>query len=180
MYVDPDPECNEEGWGTARSMAVPAAAVAAFGGGYVMRYGLDQYLTYTELLGPYGVWLQFAVIAAVVVLHETLHGLAYVAVSGLSWSEIEVEFTVDTGSAVDPVHHSVHPTRPIRRRAYYLGVAAPGVMLGFLPATVGLVSGNPLAMFVGIVGILLISTDVNALITAWRRPSIVAVSDPAY
>jgi hypothetical protein len=45
MYVDPDPECHEEGWGTARSTAVGVAMALAFGGTYVVAYGFDQYLT---------------------------------------------------------------------------------------------------------------------------------------
>lgn len=180
MYVDPDPECDEEGWGAARSAAVPAVAVVAFGGGYVATYGLDQYLTYTELLGPHGVVLQFALIAGLIALHEALHGAAYAAVGGLSWDEIDVEVGLELEDGFDPIRHSVHPARPVRRWVYYAGVAAPGLVLGFVPAAIALLTGNPLAMFVGVVGLLLLSTDVGALVTAWRDPESIAVSDPAY
>lgn len=179
MYVDPDPECDEERWGTARSMAVPAAAVAAFGGGYVATYGLEQYFTYVEWLGPDGVLVQFAVIVGLVVLHEAVHALAYATVGGLSVSEIDLAVGLDRDS-LDPVHYSVHPTRPVRRSAYLGCVAAPGVLLGVVPATVALVTGNSLAMFVGVVGLLLAVTDVGTFLRALRRPERIAVSDPAY
>jgi len=178
-YVDPDPECDEEGWGTARSTAVAVTAAVAFGGSYVATYGLDQYSTYTEALGPNGVVLQFGVIAGLVVLHEIVHAVVYATVGGLSWEDIAVEVGLDFDDPLDPVHHSVHPTRPLRRRAYYAGVAAPGVVLGLLPATLALATGNALAMFVGVVGLLLLSTDVPALVGAWRHPEAIAASDTA-
>ena len=178
MYVDPDPECDEEGWGTARSAAVAVAAAAAFGGGYVATYGVDRYLTYTESLGPHGVVVQFGVVAALVALHEAVHAVAYAAVGGLSWDEIAVEVELDFEDGLDPLHHSVHPARPVRRRAYYVGVVAPGVLLGILPATVGLATGSALATFVGLVGLLLISTDVGTLVEVWRHPETMAAAEP--
>ncbi len=180
MYVDPDPECDEEGWGTVRSAVVPAVAIVAFGGSYVTTYGLDRYLTYTELLGPHGAVLQFALIAGVVVLHEGIHAAAYAIASGLSWDEIEVDVELDLEGGVDPIRHSVHPARPVRRWVYYVGIAAPGVVLGVVPSAVAVATGNPLAMFVGVVGLVLLSTDVGALVTAWRNPESIAASDPAY
>lgn len=180
MYVDPDPECDEEGWGTTRSVVVPAVAIVAFGGAYVGTYGLDRYLTYTELLGPNGVVLQFAVMAGLIAFHEVIHAVTYATVGGLSWDDIDVEFAFEFEDGYDPLHHSVHPARPVRRWVYYVGVAAPGIVLGFVPALVALLTGNPLAMFVGVIGLLLLSTDVGSLVSAWRNPEAMAVSEPTY
>jgi len=180
MHVDPDPECNEEGWGEARSMAVTIAAVVAFGGGYVATYGVDRYLTYTESLGPHGVFLQFGVTVGLVVLHEVIHAVAYATIGNLSWSEIEVKVGFDFEDTFDPLDHSVHPARPIHQWAYIVGVAAPGIVLGVVPAALALVTGDALAMFVGLIGLLLITTDVGALVEAWRHPETISVSDPAY
>ncbi|WP_327050699.1 metalloprotease family protein [Halomicrococcus gelatinilyticus] len=179
MYVDPDPECDEAGWGTARSTAVAVTAAVAFGGTYVATYGLDRYLTYTDALGRYGVVLQFGVMIGLVVLHEAVHAVAYAILGGLSWDEIAVEVGLDFDDGLDPLHHSVHPARPLRRRAYYAGVAAPGVVLGLLPAALALATGSALAAFVGVVGLLLVSTDVPPLVEAWRHPEAMAVADPA-
>lgn len=176
MYVDPDPECHEEGWGTARSTAVAVAVAVAVGGTYALTYGVERYLTYAEMLGPRGELVQFAVVAGLFVAHEAVHALAYV-VCGVSPADVEVEFGLDREAPLDPVHHSVHPGRPIERWRYYVGVAAPGVALGVAPATLALATGNPLAMFVGGVGLLLVATDVSALVAAIRHPESIAAPE---
>jgi hypothetical protein len=61
-----------------------------------------------------------------------------------------------------------------------VGVAAPGIVLGVVPAALALVTGDALAMFVGLIGLLLIATDVGALVEAWRHPETISVSDPSY
>ncbi|WP_440990607.1 DUF3267 domain-containing protein [Haloarchaeobius baliensis] len=178
MYVDPDPECHEDGWGEARSTVVGVTAALAAGGAYAATYGLEQYFAYTEAL-PAGVLLQFAVIAAVLVAHEAVHAVAYATVGGCSRDEIAVEAGIEFGDGLDPVHHSVHPTRPIRRSAYWACLAAPTLLLGVVPAAVGLLTGSALATFVGVVGLLLVSTDVAPAVTAWRHPERVAAPAPS-
>lgn len=180
MYVNPDPECDEEGWGEARSATVAVAVAAIAAGAYAMAYGVERYLTYTDHLGEYGVALQFGVLAAVLLAHEAVHALAYATVGRLSWDEIEVEFELFPEDSHEPFDHSVHPVRPVRRWAYYVCVAAPGVLLGVVPATVALLTGHSLAMFVGLVGLLLVATDVGPLVEAWRHPDAVAAADPTY
>jgi hypothetical protein len=80
MYVDPDPECDEEGWGTARATAAPLAVAIALGGAYVATYSLERLFTYPDLLGEYGLALQFVVLAALVVCHEAIHAGSYLLV----------------------------------------------------------------------------------------------------
>ena len=178
MYVDPDPECHEDGWGAARSTAVGATAALAVGGAYVATYGLAQYVTYTAAL-PAGELLQFAVIATVLVAHEAVHAIAHATIGRCSWDEIRVEADVEFGDGLDPIHHSVHPTRPVPRTAYWLCLAAPTLLLGVVPAAVGLATGSALATFVGIVGLLLVGTDVDPAVTAWRYPERVAAPAPS-
>jgi hypothetical protein len=62
---------------------------------------------------------------------------------------------------------------------YYAGLAAPGLVLGVLPAAVGLATGDPLATFVGVAGVLLVATDVAPLVAACRRPEAIRASEPA-
>jgi hypothetical protein len=176
MYVDPDPECDEGGWGAARSTAVPVAAVVAVAGAFAAIYGVERSLTYPELLGVAG---QFAVMATVVVGHEAIHAVSYAALAGLSREEIAVEVGLFPDDSLDPVHFSVHPVVPVRRNAYAAGVAAPGLLIGVLPSVVALATGSSVALFVGLVGLLLVATDVAALVDLWRRPETVAAPDPA-
>lgn len=176
MYVDPDPECHEDGWGEARSTAVGVAVATAGLSCYAAVHGLDQYFTYTAHLGPHGPVLQFAVLLGVLVAHEAVHALAYRLLAGVGWGGIAVELSYEGG--LDPLHHSVHPTRAVRRRAYYASVLAPTVLLGAVPTAVGVVTGHSLATFVGTVGLLLLGTDVGTLVQAWRHPETIAVADP--
>ncbi|WP_459193315.1 DUF3267 domain-containing protein [Halosimplex sp. J119] len=179
MYADPDPdpECDEDAWGTARTAAVPLAVAAAFAGAYLAAYGLDRYLDYTAALGPRGDLLQFVVMAGVVALHGAVHALAYALLGAGSWRDVTVEASLFPGG-IDPIRVSVHPDGPIRWSAYLVGVAAPGVLLGVAPAAWALATGTPLALFVGLVGILLTGPDVRELIDTVRAPDTAA--DPAF
>lgn len=177
--MDPDPECDEEGWGTARAAAAPVAVAVALGGAYVGTYGLERFFDYVTMLGEYGVVVQFGVLAAVVAAHEAIHAVAYAVLCGLSRDEVAVEAALFPDGSLDPLHVSVHPDRAVRRWRYAVGVAAPGVLLGLVPSAVGLATDNPLAAFVGLYGVLLVATDVPALVEAWTLPDYVAASDPA-
>lgn len=178
MYVDPDPECDEDGWGTARSSAVGVTAALAVLGAYVASYDVERYLGYTDAL-PAGELLQFGVVAAVLVAHEAVHAVAYATVARCSWDEIAVEARVAFDGGLDPLQHSVHPTRPVRRTAYWVCLAAPTVVLGVAPAAVGLATGSALATFVGVCGLLLVATDVAPAVESWRHPERVAAPAPS-
>ncbi|WP_415379768.1 hypothetical protein [Halosimplex sp. TS25] len=169
MYADPDPECDDTEWGTVRAVAVPVAVAAAFAGAYLAVYGLDRYLDYAAMLGPRGEWLQFAVMAGVVGLHGAVHAAAYALLGEGSWRDVTAEMSLFPGG-IDPVRVSVRPDGPIRRSAYLAGIAAPGVLLGFVPAAWALATGNPLALFVGLVGVLLTGSDVGELLDTMRSP----------
>jgi hypothetical protein len=169
MYVDPDPECAEEGWGTARATAAPVAVATAVAGAYVLTYGADRFFTYPDALGEYGLALQFVLLGGLLVAHEAVHALSYATLAGLSPAEIEVEAELLPDGSYDPVHLSVHPARPVRRSAYAAGVAMPGLVLGVAPAAVGLFTGHPLVTFVGLAGIVLVATDVETLVALSRR-----------
>lgn len=162
MYADPDPECDDDALGTAVSVGVPVAVTAVAVGAYVATYGLDRYLDYGAMLGPRGEWLQFAVLGGLVVAHGVVHALAYALLGEGSWRAVRLDVSTDP-SGIDPVRVAVRPAGRIRRSAYALGVAAPGLLLGVAPAAWALVSGNPLAMFVGAVGLLICGSDAAEL-----------------
>ncbi|MEM6785057.1 MAG: DUF3267 domain-containing protein [Bacteroidota bacterium] len=80
-----------------------------------------------------GRWV--AGIALGTVLHEALHGLAWKAASGVSWSSITFGFN---WKAFAPYAHC---RVPMPARAYRIGAAAPGLVLGLAPALVGVATG---------------------------------------
>jgi len=160
MYADPDPECDDDAVGTARAVAVPVATAAVAFAAYAGLHGLDSYLGYVDLLGPNGEWLQFLALAGAVAAHGAVHAVAYAALGAGAWYDVTLAVEVRPGG-FEPVRATVRPTGPIRRSAYLTGLAAPGVLLGLAPAAWALATGNPLALFVGLVGILVSGSDAN-------------------
>jgi hypothetical protein len=167
MYADPDPECDDDAVGTARAVAVPVAATAVAFAAYAGLYSLDSYLGYADLLGPRGEWVQFLLLAGVVAAHGAVHAAGYAVLGGGSWRDVDLDFEVLPGG-YEPVRVAVSPGGPIRRSAYLVGLVAPGVLLGVVPVAWALASGNPLAMFVGAVGLLASGSDVSEVVGVVR------------
>jgi|GEM_PF-2545597 len=160
MYADPDPECDDDAVGTARSVAAPVATTAVAFAAYAALYGLDSYLGYVDLLGPNGEWLQFLAMAGAVAAHGGVHAVAYAVLGAGSWTDVTLDVEVRPGG-FEPVRVAVVPGASIRRSAYLTGLAAPGVLLGLAPAAWALATGNPLALFVGLIGVLVSGSDAN-------------------
>ncbi|MEM9997004.1 MAG: DUF3267 domain-containing protein [Bacteroidota bacterium] len=70
-----------------------------------------------------------------IVVHEGLHGLAWKQAAGLPWLAISFGFN---WRALAPYAHC---DVPMSARAYRIGAATPGLVLGILPALVGLALG---------------------------------------
>ena len=68
-----------------------------------------------------------------IIIHELLHGLGY-ALGGAAWSQIQF--------GVRKLSPYAHCSVPIKRNSYRLAVALPGIILGLLPALVGIVGGS--------------------------------------
>lgn len=71
-----------------------------------------------------------------IVLHEAIHGLTWMMVGDLTLRQIK--FGV-IWKALAPY---AHPKVPLSARAYRLGVLMPGLLLGLLPAIVGVALGD--------------------------------------
>jgi hypothetical protein len=89
-------------------------------------------------------WRFMALVLGGVVAHEGLHGIAWRWASGLPASAIS--FGVQWKTLTPYAHASA----PMRARAYRIGAAAPGVVLGLVPALVGLAMGWGLAFAFGV------------------------------
>ncbi len=76
------------------------------------------------------------VYAASAVAHEGLHALAMTLVAGVPWRTIRFGMRWRDGIAY------VHSPVPMTVRAYRVVLAVPGVVLGLLPALLGLALGN--------------------------------------
>ncbi|MEM8559095.1 MAG: DUF3267 domain-containing protein [Bacteroidota bacterium] len=77
-----------------------------------------------------------------IVVHEALHGLAWKTAAKLPWSAIS--FGVNWKALTPYAHCNV----PMPARAYRIGAATPGVVLGVVPVVVALAIGSgPWAVF---------------------------------
>jgi hypothetical protein len=79
-----------------------------------------------------------------VVLHEGIHGLTWQVLSGASREAIEygIKWKVLTPYA--------HLKEPIELQPYRWGTAMPGLVLGVLPALLGLIIGSELLFLIGL------------------------------
>jgi hypothetical protein len=93
---------------------------------------------------PFALLIFAAVFLAGVVLHELVHGVAWKLASGKPWSAISFGFNV---AGLTPYAHC---SEPMKARAYRIGAFAPALLLGILPATIGLLSGNAWPFVYGI------------------------------
>lgn len=71
-----------------------------------------------------------------VVVHELIHGVAWAYFGGKPWHAIHLGFQRKT---LTPYAHC---REPMDIRAYRLGGVMPGIVLGVVPAVVGILNGN--------------------------------------
>ena len=91
---------------------------------------------FSALMASAGVWLALPGFFLSIVVHEVLHALAAMAFGGLRWNEISFGMNWKTLTAY------AHPRVPVPARAYAAVAAAPGIVLGLVPAVVGLATGS--------------------------------------
>lgn len=162
----PDTDDDPKWWLKANLYHVVSGGLAAILGGiYVGIWGVDRLLaldgTTATLAARYGLseLLTLALLAVtVVVVHELVHGVAYV------WAGAHPARELDIGLAPYGLAIYVRPTKPLDAWAYHLGLISPGVITGVLPAIVGIGSGDGMLMAVGIYGVLISAADIATLV----------------
>lgn len=162
----PETDDDPEWWLKANLYhLVSGGSAAVLAGIYIGVWGVDGLLaldgTTATMAGRYGLSavLTLALLAvAVVIVHELVHGVVYVLFGGHPFTELEI------GLAPYGLAIYVRPTRPLDARAYRLGLAAPGVVTGVLPAIVGIGTGDGLLMALGLYGVLITAADIATLV----------------
>lgn len=118
-----------------------------------------------------GVLMMIVIFVGAIVLHEALHAIAWALAAGLKRSE--VEFGILWRALAPYAHVKV----PIPARAYGIGTAAPGLVLGLLPGLAGLLTGNGALTGWGAVLLSLASGDLLILLTLRSVPADALVRD---
>jgi hypothetical protein len=85
-----------------------------------------------------------AALLAGVILHEVLHAVAWKWASGLPWRDIAIGFQWRTFTPF------AHARVPMTARAYRIGAATPGALLGLGPSLAGLATGDGAAILFGL------------------------------
>jgi hypothetical protein len=91
-----------------------------------------------------GFLLLLVVVVVGVVAHEVIHGLSWALFGRKPLGAIKFGFQVKSLSPY------AHLKESLRARAYRLGTAMPGVVLGLVPSLVGIVTGNAPIMLFGL------------------------------
>ncbi len=123
------------------ALMIPAGLLLALP--YVARWGWAAFgNAWNTTLALDNVPVALGVFAVGIVLHELIHGLSWTVFGKKPRSAITYGFKLKT---LTPYAHCVEP---MDVRAYRLGAAMPGLILGVLPWLAGVVSGNgPLLIF---------------------------------
>jgi len=102
---------------------------------YVLRWEVGGAIAGFNSL--FGAFLTFLIVfLAGVVLHELIHGLTWVFFGRKPLRAIQFGFQLKT---LTPYAHC---TEPMGVNAYRIGTAMPGILLGLLPALLGIMNGN--------------------------------------
>lgn len=114
---------------------------------YLWGYGAlsDGSIFERPVVGVVAVYvIGFLVIAFGIAAHEAIHGLSWAYFGGKPVGAIKFGFQVKT---LTPYAHC---KEPIEVRAYRIGAAMPGLVVGLLPSLVGKATGNGLIMLFGL------------------------------
>jgi hypothetical protein len=108
---------------------------------YAALWGLDG--LFSPLVSP-GFFVALGSLILGIVAHEAIHGLSWAVFGRKPLRSVEFGFQVRT---LTPYAHC---KEPIPARAYRLGTAMPGVLLGLAPSLFGLLTGSGPAMLFGL------------------------------
>jgi hypothetical protein len=129
----------------------PAAVLVA---AYIVIWGLANFAQGFSALFDNLLWLLLIFIFGIVI-HELLHGITWVVLGRKPFSAIKFGVTSLTPYA--------HLKEPVEVNVYRWGTFMPGLVLGFLPAVWGMLTGNGFALLIGALFIVLASGDLLIL-----------------
>lgn len=123
------------------SLVVAAPFIIAVIIPYVMQHGNPFYQNYSRLL------LILAIIVGIV-FHEFIHGLTWVLVTKSGWKAISFGFNVKYCAPYCTCNE------PMKKGSMILAAIMPTLVLGLLPAVIGIISGSALIFLIGVILIL--------------------------
>lgn len=119
--------------GTLQSLPLLAGLVLLVAVPHWLLWQENAVLSALRSVGPFGL---VGIFAFAIVAHEALHGITWMVAARLKPSDIRYGVL---WKALTPY---AHPKVPIPARAYRIGAAMPGVVLGLVPAILGIATGS--------------------------------------
>ncbi len=122
-----------------------ALPVMLLGTVYLLIWGYESTFVFLSAFKtkPNIIWAMVSIITGII-LHELIHGIAWMYFAGKKNGHIKFGVNWKT---LTPYAHC---TEPMEIAPYRLGAAAPGIILGFIPYLIGLVTGNPVITLFGL------------------------------
>jgi hypothetical protein len=122
-------------------IALPGAALLI--GVYILRWKPDDLIAgFNSLFSNLIIFL--VVFFLGILLHELIHGLTWMLFGQKPFRAIKFGFQLKTFT---PYAHCIEP---MKVNAYRIGAAMPGILLGLLPALIGIITGNGWLMAFGV------------------------------
>ncbi len=114
--------------------------VVAITTAFVLLHGWDPIVR----AGDTSAFVMLGALIGGIVLHEGLHALAWKIAGAMPWSDVRLGFQLKT---LTPYAHS---RVPMSARAYRIGAATPGLVLGLAPAAASLATGSGFWLLFGV------------------------------
>lgn len=121
--------------------AIPAAVILI--AGYLVFWGTGG-LTHARFLIYKYFYLSVVILISGILLHELLHGLTWI------WFGKKAIHTIYYGINLKVLSPYAHCREPLNIQAYRWGAAMPGLILGIIPALLGIITGNGIIMLFGL------------------------------
>jgi hypothetical protein len=124
------------------AIALMAPVVAALAALFIARWGWP--LLNRGIADFFSLRVAVPVIIVGIFVHEAIHAIGWSLASGRPLRAIAMGFQLRSLSPY------AHPRDPMLARDYRVGAAAPGLVLGILPAVVAIAFGWPVLFLVGV------------------------------
>ena len=112
---------------------------------FIIGYGL-YYMVHREFdFSRYNLFVLLILIVVLTVIHELIHGTCWSIFTPHRFKDIEFGFMK---SSLTPYCTCVVP---LKKGQYIFGTVMPLILLGIIPMIIGIVIGNPNALFIGII-----------------------------
>lgn len=126
------------GMGKTNLVLIPIIVVV-----YVAMIALFKNLWGVKVDHNLGVFSFILIIIGGIIIHEAIHGFTWMKLGGISKDQIKYGFS---WSSLTPYAHS---KVPMKKSAYVIGAALPGIIMGVIPYIISLFIGNETLAFWG-------------------------------